>query len=141
MKVNALLDDIFFGKGSLDFLPIAKQFAGNDDAEIFGISMNYMDDTTRVLITMPVEESKGSKLGIYLGSTNGSFARIGNDTYTRDEALAVYSMIMASKDLEKIASESNITRAAELLDGHMQVSLLAARRKAALKGDENQKQQ
>lgn len=139
MKVNALLDDIFFGKGSLDFLPIAKQFAGNDNAEIFGISQNYMDDTTRVLITMPVEAKADSRLGLYLGNNTGAFSRIGNDTYTRDEALAVYSMIMASKDLEKIASESDIKRAAELLEGHMQVSLLAARREALKNNKENQK--
>ena len=139
MKVNALLDDIFFGKGSLDFLPIAKQFAGNDNAEIFGISQNYMDDTTRVLITMPVEAKADSRLGLYLGNNTGAFSRIGNDTYTRDEALAVYSMIMASKDLEKIASESDIKRAAELLEGHMQVSLLAARREALKNNNEKQK--
>lgn len=139
MKVNALLDDIFFGKGSLDFLPIAKQFAGNDNAEIFGISQNYMDDTTRVLITMPVEAKADSRLGLYLGNNTGAFSRIGNDTYTREEALAVYSMIMASKDLEKIASESDIKRAAELLEGHMQVSLLAARREALKNNKENQK--
>ena len=139
MKVNALLDDIFFGKGSLDFLPIAKQFAGNDNAEIFGISQNYMDDTTRVLITMPVEAKADSRLCLYLGNNTGAFSRIGNDTYTRDEALAVYSMIMASKDLEKIASESDIKRAAELLEGHMQVSLLAARREALKNNNEKQK--
>ena len=42
MKVSELLDNIFFGGADKEFLPLIKNFAGDDYAEIFGINDDYI---------------------------------------------------------------------------------------------------
>ena len=58
MKVSELLDNIFFGGADKEFLPLIKNFAGDDYAEIFVINDDYIRDNKRVLISSFVEENE-----------------------------------------------------------------------------------
>ena len=112
MKVSDLLDEIFFKHGNKDFLPIAQRFAGSDEAEIFGIDVNLITEKTRVLATMPESEKKGSKLHLFLGDSSGECEKICNGTFTREQVLALYSLIMSDYDKMRKASNSNLYVAA-----------------------------
>ena len=114
MKVSVLLDKIFFEGASKDFLPLLQYFAGNDEAEIFGIKDDFVSDTTRVLITMPETAEKNSKLKIFLGDSNGDFAQIGDNVYTREEVLGIYATIMADRGTRDLAT-GNLKKSANAL--------------------------
>lgn len=115
MKISDLLDDIFFRKGNKDFLPIASKFAGNDEAEIFGISENLITEKTRVLATMPETAEKGSKLNLFLGDSSGEVVQICNETLTREQVLTLYALIMSDYDRMRNISNSNLETAAKLV--------------------------
>ena len=114
MKVSVLLDKIFFEGASKDFLPLLQYFAGNDEAEIFGIKDDFVSDTTRVLITMPEAAEKNSKLKIFLGDSNGDFAQIGDNVYTREEVLGIYATIMDDRGTRDLAT-GNLKKSANAL--------------------------
>ena len=111
MKVNDLLDEIFFKKGNRDLLPIASKFAGDERTEIFGISENFMDDTIRLFIIVP-EVLEKDKFNCYIGDNTGEYAQVGNSTYERDHLLGFYGQILSDRTLLKTASDSNLTKAA-----------------------------
>lgn len=120
MKIIDLLDEYFFEGGSPEMLPILKMFAGSEKAEIFGISKNEVFNTTRVMIITP-EGHVGllSKYALYLGDNDGSCRKVGNDTFVRDEAMAVYGSIMGSSNLLKQVTNRDIGKAASDLSDYI----------------------
>lgn len=121
MKVNNYLDEIFFGNGDKKYLEILRAFAGNDEAEIFGVYDNPMDDSVRVLLTMPESEQKGSPLNLFVGDTFGDYARVGHKIFSRDEVLAVYGMVMSNYDLLQLVARKSVEESASDLDKYLKV--------------------
>ena len=115
MKVSELLDDIFFRNGDARFLPLIKNFAGNDSAEIFGITNGYIkdgpynQDHVRVLITMPDNDDniKLKLFKLFIGNSTGEFERIPG-LYFRDDILAIYSIIMADAQMKNMVSGQDL---------------------------------
>lgn len=119
MKVNNLLDEIFFGNGNKKFLPILQKFAGNDEAEIFGVYDDPTEELVRVLLTMPKTEQKGSPLQLFVGDTLGEYARVGNKVFSRDEVLAIYGMVMSDPALNFIVSRKPAQESAKYMENHL----------------------
>lgn len=119
MKVNNLLDEIFFGNGDKKFLPILQKFAGNDEAEIFGVYDNPMEESVRVLLTMPKTEQKGSPLQLFVGDSSGEYARVGHKIFSRDEVLAIYGMVMSDPALNFIVARKPVEESAKEIATHL----------------------
>ena len=52
------------------------------------------------------------KFNCYIGDSTGEYAQVGNSTYERDHLLGFYGQILSDRKLLKIASDSNLTKAA-----------------------------
>ena len=126
MKVIDLLDKIFFDGGAKDMLPILKKFAGNENAEIFGVYENYTDDTTRVMIASPVHPKATGTYHLYLGDNTGSCRQIEKYNYSKssvssvacfskDEIYAIYGAIMGNPSVLKEVSNGNLEKATRFL--------------------------
>ena len=112
MKISDLLDEIFFKNGNKKFLPIAVPFAGDENAEIFGISENASTEETRVLATASESLGKGLKLHVYLGDSSGDCVKICNGTFTREQVLYLYYRILLSDVTLDRASNTDLKEAA-----------------------------